>query len=69
MLAQRFEETIPGEFLRGRVGMGFCEMMDLSECIAVDTEEYARLAVEIATDQSLRERIKTKILAKPSCSV
>jgi predicted O-linked N-acetylglucosamine transferase (SPINDLY family) len=55
--------TKPGGFMRGRVGMGLCKMMDLPECIAEDTESYARLAVEIATDQSLREGIKAKILA------
>lgn len=55
--------TKPGEFLRGRVGLGLSKMMDLPECIAEDTEKYARLAVEIATNQSLREKIKVKILA------
>ena len=55
--------TKPEEFLRGRVGMGYCKMMDLPECIAENTEAYARLAVEIATDQGLCQRIKAKILA------
>ena len=55
--------TKPEEFLRGRIGMGYCKMMDLPECIAENTEAYARLAVEIATDQGLSQRIKAKILA------
>ena len=54
--------TKPGEFLRGRVGAGFCEMLDLTECIAEDTEGYAKKAVEIASDQRLQEKIGTKIL-------
>ncbi|MDD5335612.1 MAG: tetratricopeptide repeat protein [Rhodoferax sp.] len=55
--------TKPGEFLRGRVGLGFCKMLDLQECVADSTEEYARLAVDIATDPVLRQRIQAKILA------
>jgi predicted O-linked N-acetylglucosamine transferase (SPINDLY family) len=55
--------TKPGEFLRGRAGLVYCNMLGLLECIAEDTEEYARKAVEIASDQRLRETIKTKILA------
>ena len=54
--------TKAGEFLRGRVGAYFCEMFDLAECIAENTEGYARKAVEIASDRHLRERIRVKIL-------
>ncbi|MCX7147380.1 MAG: hypothetical protein NT042_14565, partial [Sulfuritalea sp.] len=54
--------TRAGEFMRGRVGAYFCEMFDLTECIAENTEGYARKAVEIASDPLLRERIKVKIL-------
>ena len=52
-----------GEFLRGRTGLLYCKLLDVMECVAVDTEDYARKVVAIATDQSLRERIKSKILA------
>ncbi|MCX7145714.1 MAG: hypothetical protein NT042_05805 [Sulfuritalea sp.] len=54
--------TRAGKFMRGRVGAYFCEMFDLTECIAENTEGYARKAVEIASDPLLRERIKAKIL-------
>jgi tetratricopeptide (TPR) repeat protein len=54
--------TRAGEFMRGRVGAYYCEMFDLTECIAEDTEGYARKAVEIASDPHLRERIRAKIL-------
>lgn len=53
--------TKAGEFMRGRVGAGYCEMLDLTECIAEDTESYAQKAVEIAGDQLLREKISAKI--------
>ena len=55
-----------GEFRRGRVGAYYCEMFDLAECIAEDTEGYARKAVEIASNQLLREKIRAKIFENSS---
>lgn len=54
--------TKPGEFMRGRVGMALCKMMDIPECIAEDIESYVQKAVQIASNQSLRDSIKAKIL-------
>ncbi|MFZ4478458.1 MAG: tetratricopeptide repeat protein [Rhodoferax sp.] len=58
--------TKPSDFLRGRVGLGFCKMLELPECVADSTEEYARRAVQIATDPVLRQGIQAKILANGS---
>ena len=58
--------TKPGEFMRGRIGMGHCTAMGLTECIAEDTAAYAEKAVAIATDRSLRDRIGAKILKNNS---
>jgi len=55
--------TRPGEFLRGRIGLQFCKLLDVPECVAADTEDYARKALLIASDHALRENIKTRILA------
>lgn len=54
--------TKAGEFMRGRVGLGLCKMMDLPECLAEDTESYARKAVQIASNPSLRNSISVKML-------
>ena len=54
--------TKPGEFMRGRVGLFYCRIMDLMECVALGTEDYAQKAVAIATDHSLRDSLKAKIL-------
>ena len=54
--------TRPGEFLRGRVGMGYCKMLDILVCIATDTESYAQTAVHIANNRPLRDSISAKIL-------
>jgi predicted O-linked N-acetylglucosamine transferase (SPINDLY family) len=58
--------TKTGEFMRGRVGTGYCRMLGVPECITEDMESYARLAVEIANDHALRESIKARILKNNS---
>lgn len=55
--------TKPSEFMRGRVGLYYCKLLDLIDCVAHDTEEYARKAVFIATNLEERDRIKKRILA------
>lgn len=55
--------TRPGEFARGRYGYYYCKLMDVMECVASDTEDYAQKAVGIATHPDTRARIKAKILA------
>ena len=54
--------TLPGEFMRGRVGLMFCKLLDIMECVATDREDYARKAVTIAHDPELRLRLKRRIL-------
>lgn len=54
--------TMPGEFMRGRVGLLYCKMLDTLECVATSPEDYAQKAVTIANDPTLRQRIKDKIL-------
>src|SRR5450759_2406115 len=51
-----------GEFMPRRVGMEFCKMMDLPECIAEETGAYAQKAVQIASNQPMRDTINAKIL-------
>ncbi len=55
--------TKPSDFLRGRVGLGFCKMLDLPECVAEDVEGYARTAVQIATNPVQRQEIQARILS------
>lgn len=55
--------TMPGEFMRGRVGLMYCRMLDLMDCVADTPEAYAQLAVRIATTPQLRDELRTRILA------
>lgn len=58
--------TRAGEFMRGRVGAGYCTMLDVPECIATDTADYVHIAVEIANNPLLREKISLKVLKNNS---
>lgn len=53
--------TMPGELMRGRTGLLFAKLLDITECVAGDCEEYAQKAVAVASDCVLRERIQVKI--------
>jgi len=55
--------TLPGEFMRGRVGLGFCRMLDLPECVAESSDDYVERAIRLATDPALRASVKAKIAA------
>ncbi len=53
--------TKPSNYMRGRVGMGFCKMMKVPECVADDSEDYSQKAVQIARNSTLRAKIVEKI--------
>ncbi len=58
--------TMPSNFQRGRVGLYFCKLMGLEECVASNKEEYVELAVSIANDADKREALKEKFLSRSS---
>ncbi|MGE3313863.1 MAG: tetratricopeptide repeat protein [Planctomycetaceae bacterium] len=53
--------TLPGEFLRGRFTAGFYERMGVTECIANSPEQYAEIAVRIASNEEFRDELRAKI--------
>ena len=55
--------TKPSEFMRGRVGLYYCKLMGLMECVTEDLEGYAAKAVSLARNASERQRIKNLMLA------
>lgn len=57
--------TLPSEYMRGRVGLFYCKMLNLeSECVASDKEDYVRKAVSFATRPDRRAEVKSRILAR-----
>jgi predicted O-linked N-acetylglucosamine transferase (SPINDLY family) len=55
--------TLPGEFMRGRVGLFYSHLLDVPEFVAVDVDDYVAKALRLATDREWRARVSEKIKA------
>lgn len=53
--------TWPGEFMRGRVSLGCCQLLEIPECIASDMDAYPDIAVRIASDEKMRASIQERM--------
>jgi len=53
--------TMPSNFLRGRITNACYQQMGYTECIATTPEEYANLAVNLATQADYREQVQNRI--------
>lgn len=49
--------TMPGEFLRGRVGAALLRWMGVTETVAGDVDEYVEIAVRLGTDPACRQAV------------
>ncbi|MBK8189634.1 MAG: hypothetical protein IPK79_04210 [Vampirovibrionales bacterium] len=56
--------TWPGEYMRGRVTYGCYQKIGMTETIAYTLDEYAPLAVAIASNPDLRAALREKTLAR-----
>lgn len=56
--------TLPGRFMRGRQTMGMLRLMGLEQPIAANTEEYVRIALEIARDPARNAALREAIVAR-----
>ncbi|QUS60870.1 tetratricopeptide repeat protein [Synechocystis sp. PCC 7338] len=50
--------TCPGEFMRSRHSYGMLKMIDVTETIAQNPEEYIEIAVRLGTDNCWRQQIR-----------
>lgn len=55
--------TCPSKFLRGRLTLGRYKKIGVMDCVAIDSDEYVKIALRLGTDSMYREMIKAKILA------
>ncbi|WP_347985819.1 tetratricopeptide repeat protein [Methylomonas sp. AM2-LC] len=58
--------TLPGKFQRGRHTSSMYRKMEIEECIAHNPIDYTELAVHLASDNTLRKTISSKILERNS---
>jgi len=54
--------TLPAPYMRGRAGLFYARLLETPECVATDVADYIDRAVRIATDETLRESVKERIL-------
>lgn len=54
--------TWPGEFMCGRLTLGFYKQMGVMDCVADDAQSYADIANRLVNDTDWRSEIKNKIL-------
>lgn len=53
--------TLPGQFMRGRQSYGMLQEMGLSDLIAADEEDYARIAIRLGQDHAARDAVSLRI--------
>lgn len=53
--------TLPAKYLGGRWTLAFYDILGVTDAVAVDKDDYVRLAVTIGRDDTLRNSIKSKI--------
>jgi predicted O-linked N-acetylglucosamine transferase (SPINDLY family) len=54
--------TLPGRFLRSRITYACYAQMGILDCVAVDPDDYVRIAVRLGTDPTERQRVRARIL-------
>jgi predicted O-linked N-acetylglucosamine transferase (SPINDLY family) len=55
--------TLPGDYLRGRLSLAILCELGVTECVAMDGEDYAKTAVRLATDPEWMAYIARRIEA------
>lgn len=56
--------TLPGAFMRGRVGLGCYRQLGVTDLVASDIESYVGLALKTAADGDFRAALRERILAR-----
>lgn len=59
--------TLPGAFMRGRQSQAMLKSLDASQLIARDVESYVATALGVASDKSLNQFLKQRILNNSGC--
>ncbi|MCS6958991.1 MAG: tetratricopeptide repeat protein [Pseudanabaenaceae cyanobacterium SKYGB_i_bin29] len=53
--------TLPGQYTKSRLTLGFYQKMEVTDCIASSPEEYVQIALKLGTDPSYNQQIRHKI--------
>jgi predicted O-linked N-acetylglucosamine transferase (SPINDLY family) len=55
--------TLPGDYLRGRLSLAILCELGVTDCIAMDGDDYAQIAVRLATDRDFSADVARRIEA------
>jgi predicted O-linked N-acetylglucosamine transferase (SPINDLY family) len=55
--------TLPGDYLRGRLSLAILCELGVTDCIAMDGDDYAQIAVRLATDRDFSGDVVRRIEA------
>jgi protein O-GlcNAc transferase len=55
--------TLPGDYLRGRLSLAILCEAGVTECIAMDGDDYADIAIRLGTDKVWRQDVRQRIEA------
>lgn len=55
--------TLPGDFLRGRLSLAILCEAGVTDCIAMDGDDYASIAIRLGTDEAWRKDVLRRIEA------
>jgi protein O-GlcNAc transferase len=53
--------TLPGDYLRGRLSLAIYRHMEMMDCVAADSGDFARIALRLGTDTEFRQTIEKQI--------
>lgn len=53
--------TLPGAYLRGRLSLAIYDRMGVTDCVARDPEDYARIAVRLGTEPAFATSVRRRI--------
>jgi len=55
--------TLPGDYLRGRLSLAILCEAGVTDCVAMDGDDYARIAIRLGTDEAWRRDVLRRIEA------
>ena len=56
--------TLPGEFMRGRLSLGFYKAMGLSDLVVRNADEFVNVNIQIANDPATKSLLREKVAAR-----
>ena len=53
--------TLPGDYMRGRLGLGLYRQMQMTDCVAEDAADYVEITKRLCSDVAFAKRVRAQI--------